>query len=69
MTTKFLTKAMEILQGNITEQSIPSALIHLTEHENQVTIIKNISLSKTKVLNGLQLTNKTKDNENKRMMN
>ena len=63
MTTKNLNKAIEILQGNITEQSIPSALIHLTEHENQVTIIKNISYTKTEVLNGLQLTNKTKDNE------
>ena len=67
MTTTNLNKAIEILQGNITEQSIPSALIHMTEHENQVTIIKNISYYKTEVLRGLKLTNESKDNENKRI--
>ena len=67
MTSKNLKKAMEILQGNINEESIQAALIHLKEHENQVTIIQNISLTKTEVFNGFQLTNKTQENENKRM--
>ena len=66
MTTKLLTKAMEILQGNITEQSIASALIQLTELENQVRIIKDISYFKTEVVRGLKLTNESKDNEIKR---
>ena len=57
MTTKNLKKAMQILQDNINEESIQAALIHLKEHENQVKIIQNISLTKTEVFNGFQLTN------------
>ena len=50
---------MEILHGNKNEESIASALIELTEHEDQMTLEDIKSKVKSQVIRGYRAENKT----------